>query len=434
MAEMFANIARVCATVLADSLVQGTAIAVMAFALVNILRNSDARSRFSVLLGAMLTLALLPCLRLVRTVNGSSDAAASLFRIAESWIPWIVLVWAICASMALLRVATGVLKLRRIRSRCAELPPEELGEEVAEAIRDSAGPRRVRVLVSAEVTVPSAIGFFRPAILLPRWVVEELPESELKHVVIHELSHLRRWDDWTNLAQKIVKALFFFHPAIWWMESRLSFEREAACDDAVLRSAADPKAYAQCLAHLAERSFLRRGLAMAQAAVSKVRQTSRRVARILSVGSTTAKPFGKYAASAAGVVAVGFVAILWTAPETVSFSSQVAVTSASYVARPTIAVPQPINAAWHETRTVPQVVSLKSEQKERKPARAARKMVVARHAPPDPQWFQTVAANHQVVTSSFVLVVQDEGQIAVWHVTTWQYQPSRVVRASQKTT
>jgi beta-lactamase regulating signal transducer with metallopeptidase domain len=40
----------------------------------------------------------------------------------------------------------------------------------------------------------------------------QLSPEEIKVILLHELAHLRRWDDWTNLAQKIVKAVFFFHP------------------------------------------------------------------------------------------------------------------------------------------------------------------------------------------------------------------------------
>jgi hypothetical protein len=105
----------------------------------------------------------------------------------------------------------------------------------------------------------------------------------LNQVVLHELAHLRRWDDWTNLAQKIVRALFFFHPAVWWIEKKLSLEREMACDDAVLAESASPRSYAECLVHLAEKSVLRRGVALAQAAVGKICQTSLRVAQILDV-------------------------------------------------------------------------------------------------------------------------------------------------------
>ena len=66
--------------------------------------------------------------------------------------------------------------------------------------------------ISEDVTVPAAIGFFRPAIVFPAGLLSQLSPDEIKVILLHELAHLRRWDDWTNLGQKIVKAVFFFHP------------------------------------------------------------------------------------------------------------------------------------------------------------------------------------------------------------------------------
>jgi hypothetical protein len=118
-------------------------------------------------------------------------------------------------------------------------------------------------------------------VILPRWTVEELSAEELNAVVLHEMAHLRRWDDWSNLAQKVIRALFFFHPAVWWLDSRLTLEREMACDDLVLAETSDARGYAECLVSMAEKNLFRRGLAMAQAAVGRLRHMSLRVARIL---------------------------------------------------------------------------------------------------------------------------------------------------------
>ncbi|PYY08222.1 MAG: hypothetical protein DMG61_24105, partial [Acidobacteria bacterium] len=137
--------------------------------------------------------------------------------------------------------------------------------------------RPVAVCVSVRLRVPTAIGFFQPRVVLPSWIMQELSVTELNTILLHELAHLKRWDDWTNLIQKILGALFFFHPAVWWIEKKLSLEREIACDDIVLEQMVSPRTYAECLISLAEKSFLRRGLLLAQAAVAGVRQFSIRV-------------------------------------------------------------------------------------------------------------------------------------------------------------
>ncbi len=160
----------------------------------------------------------------------------------------------------------------------------------------------------------------KPAIILPTWALQDLSPTELSAVVLHELAHLRRWDDWTNLAQSILGALFFFHPAIWWVGQGLSREREMACDDFVLASTSNPRAYAQCLVTVAEKSLLRRSLALAQAAVGRMQETAHRVARILDVQRPAATKVWKPAAlGVVSVAAIVCIASLSRAPKLIAF-------------------------------------------------------------------------------------------------------------------
>jgi len=194
--------------------------------------------------------------------------------------------WMAIASVGLTRVALGLCQIRGLRRNSSAIDSKVLAPETQLLIEEFRKSRPVSVLVSPRLDVPTAVGFFQPAVILPAWMVESLSMAasgaELHHAVLHELAHLRRRDDWTNLVQKLVKAVLFFHPGVWWVERKLSLDREMACDDAVLAQTASARAYAECLAHLAEKSFLRRKLALAQAAVDRVRQLSLRVARILN--------------------------------------------------------------------------------------------------------------------------------------------------------
>jgi hypothetical protein len=83
-----------------------------------------------------------------------------------------------------------------------------------------------------------------------------------------------------------------------------------ACDDAVIAETASPRAYAECLTHLAEKTLVQRSLALAQAALGRIRQTSLRVAQILDVnrprsGSRPWKPAALLVAAFALVCVVG---------------------------------------------------------------------------------------------------------------------------------
>jgi hypothetical protein len=125
---------------------------------------------------------------------------------------------------------------------------------------------------------------------------------------------------------------------VWWIEQKVSLEREMACDDAVLAETRSPRAYAECLTHLAERSFLRRRLALAQAAVSRVRQTSLRVAKILDVNRPRATTgVWRPAVSLIAVFAIACLASLARAPKLVAFAPGTPQASAGSVIQPAMA-------------------------------------------------------------------------------------------------
>jgi hypothetical protein len=193
--------------------------------------------------------------------------------------------------------------------------------------------KKVRVLsvrVSSGVEVPTAIGFFKPAIILPAWLLESTPADELRYILLHEFAHLRRRDDWTNLVQKVVQALFFFLPSVWWIERRLTLDREMACDDAVLANAGCARGYAECLAHIAEKSFMRRQMALVQAAVSRMRQLTLRVARILDTDRShvTSISMWKSAVPAVAVLATLCAVVTANAPTLVRFADRVPIEEA----------------------------------------------------------------------------------------------------------
>jgi hypothetical protein len=122
-----------------------------------------------------------------------------------------------------------------------------------------------------------AAGLSRPVILLPCRLVEELSTEELDQVGLHEVAHLARWDDWTNFAQKLFEAVFFFHPAVHGIGRQLDLEREIACDDWVIFRTGKPKPYAACLTRLVELTGRMDVPALAPGSWTTKKQISRRI-------------------------------------------------------------------------------------------------------------------------------------------------------------
>jgi TonB family protein len=113
------------------------------------------------------------------------------------------------------------------------------------------------VLQSDRVAVPIAIGFARPAVVLPTDLVERLDTDALDAIVTHEIAHLQRYDVWTNAIARIAQALLVLNPAAWFVMRRLAVEREIACDDWVINRTGTGEPLAQTLLAMATDSSRR---------------------------------------------------------------------------------------------------------------------------------------------------------------------------------
>jgi beta-lactamase regulating signal transducer with metallopeptidase domain len=267
-----------------DCLFAGTLIAFFAAAVSRFSRRQSSSLRFAVWFSALLGLAVSPFLSdaiWAHSGNASSGLSRAAIILPGSWAIYVFGLWSAIAGLLLIRVGIGLWRLHALRENFVPVDPDDLDESVRETLRHGPDRTSVPLFTSDRVKVPAAIGLIDPVVAVPHWALDELSSDELKQVLLHEMAHLRRRDSWTNLAQQVIKAALFFHPAVWWIERELSLEREMACDDAVLAQTASPRAYAECLKHIAERSLVRRTLALAQAVLGRVRQTSARVARIL---------------------------------------------------------------------------------------------------------------------------------------------------------
>jgi RND family efflux transporter MFP subunit len=105
----------------------------------------------------------------------------------------------------------------------------------------------VEVRSSPDLLEPGVIGFFRCVLLLPEGILERLTPPQLKAIVAHELSHIRRRDNLTAALHMLVETVFWFYPLVWWIGARLLQERERACDEAVLGLGNEPGAYADAI-------------------------------------------------------------------------------------------------------------------------------------------------------------------------------------------
>ena len=316
-----------------DSLVEGSVIAGVGALILRMTPRQNAAARFTVWFSTLLAIAGLPFIAASaphRIVSAAITRPA--VSVPESWAVYLFAAWVLMAGYSLLGVARAAWHLRTLRKGCAPIDASELDPALQETLRRYRMKQPVQLCTSDQVKVPTAIGLLKPTVVIPRWVMHELSAVELNQILLHELAHLRRRDDWTNLIQQVVRALFFFHPAVWWIENKIALEREMACDDAVLAETDSPRAYAECLAHLAEKSFVHRSLALAQAALGRIRQTSLRVAEILNVNRPKRNTVAwKPAVSLVAGFAIAFAVVDARAPRLIGFGADAFHPASSHV-------------------------------------------------------------------------------------------------------
>ena len=296
---------------------EGAVLAACVFLFLRFLPRLSAAARSVIWLNVFVLLLLL---HFVPAFAGRASAAAGHIPAVHLDLRWslgVVALWLALSIWRAVQLLHGMMHLRRLAVRAVPLQSDP---ELQVLLADAPGSRTARLCTSEEVARPSVLGFFRPRILVPPELVEALSPQELQQVVLHEMEHLRRADDWTNLFQKIGLVLFPLNPVLMWVERRLCAERELACDDRVVRSSAGRKAYALCLTRLAEFSILRRSFSLVLGAWERRPELVRRVHRILRqpVRSMGRKP-AIFATGSVLAGALGCALALSHSPQLVSF-------------------------------------------------------------------------------------------------------------------
>src|SRR5450755_551339 len=320
-------VAQVFAERILNTAVEGVLLVGMVWLLLRVIGRQNSGTRFAIWLVALVALVALPFLSGSRIAGIGSEtfSTANLswkLNLSSSWAYYLFGAWGVGASICLGGLIVGLWRLHQIRRQCVEVDLSTLDSEISDLLREFRSRRPVKLCVSSDVSSPAAIGFFRPVIVFPAGLLSQLSVEEIRVILLHELAHLRRWDDWTNLGQKIVKAVLFFHPAVWWIESRLTLEREMACDDIVLAEISSPRAYASSLISFAEKLRDVRSVALAQSLLSRVCQMSLRLAHILDTKRTSRNGPWKPVLGVSCALAVLIFGAAPYAPRVVAFQPQ----------------------------------------------------------------------------------------------------------------
>ena len=249
---------------------QGAVLGLLAWGSLGLLRSASAKARYGLACGFLVLMVAAPVLTFlglqqpapaeVATLTMNLQAGAAipasqplvhrLKATLDPSLPWLLAGWALGVLLLSTRFLGSWVRVQRLRRLSATPVPTEWHLVLSRLCRELRLSRTVRLLQSAAVEVPTALGWLRPVILLPVCALTGLAPLQLEAVLAHELAHIRRGDFLVNLLQSFVEVLLFYHPAVWWLSGRIRAERELCCDDVAAALCGDPLLLARALTEL----------------------------------------------------------------------------------------------------------------------------------------------------------------------------------------
>jgi|GEM_PF-5433155 len=186
-----------------------------------------------------------------------SRTSRNLLEIRHSLSRWsspLAQCYLIAVGLMFLRIGHGMWKTNTLRWNAIPIARSNL-LQTAKRTADRIGLVTTPALAWCEETsTPIVVGLLRPMILLPAAMIGGLTTQQLESILAHEMAHIRRFDIWVSLLQRIIESAFFFHPAVWFVSRQVDIEREKVADDVALRAGCDPTEFADSLLRMAELS------------------------------------------------------------------------------------------------------------------------------------------------------------------------------------
>jgi len=237
----------------------------------------------------------------VRMSGGTIDATdgAGSQAVVVPWAGAIVFALAAGVALRLMRLVRGLARLRRWRQGAAAAEDRLDAAAIAGAERDAGTTARLRL--THEIDVPATYGTWRPIVLLPQRMLS-LPPASQCDVLRHELRHVRRGDWSRALAEELIAALLWFHPAVAWLRSRIRLARELVVDAEVVARTGERRRYLETLLAFAQAD----GVPPPAAALFSPPHLESRVDALMKEDTMTrARTWAALAASAAAVALAG---------------------------------------------------------------------------------------------------------------------------------
>jgi beta-lactamase regulating signal transducer with metallopeptidase domain len=408
---------------LANSVWRGTLLVAVTALALRVFKRTTAAERYCVWFAVLLVTAAAPIVQTLgawRAASGPSTAQQmgvsafvdSVPRVLAPDASWAITpISAVPQPLLLAWLVVGLLLMLRLGLRCWSAlklkrdsyePVGEFAGALTEWEQRLQTSRLSPTRMSERMKSPVAIGWARPAVVLPEDCELRASRDEVELLWRHEQAHLARRDDWTQFVAESVCAALWFHPAVYWIKRELTHERELACDEAVLNSGVEASAYARALGRWAERTALGELPVGAMGIGRSESQIIRRIEMLLSPSRIFRTGGARWTFAAGLATAVGLSALLAVAGPVV-IKAQSPVEPVVAVETP-VRVEMPVEVEARFEAVVPPVprvkptVALMSQAVPVPPVAPVAPVAPTPPAPPSPaaEESQEAMADHQV--------------------------------------
>jgi len=143
------------------------------------------------------------------------------------------LIWASIFSALILITSWQLVRFKRVMQKASNATTQDylLLQSAQNTLEIS---QTIPLLYSSQISSPLTLGLFKPAIILPKGIEQQLTEKQLILVLLHELAHIQRRDILWNWLAYGITLLHWFNPLIWLASKRMKADMEMACDAKVL--------------------------------------------------------------------------------------------------------------------------------------------------------------------------------------------------------
>ncbi|MFC1758290.1 M56 family metallopeptidase, partial [Planctomycetota bacterium] len=159
---------------------------------------------------------------------------------------------------AIVALQVGLIAIRRhslTRQLSKSTPASNADQAQLDLLRKRLKIRRRVRLCRGDASVPLVTGVVKPLIILPwKTTSDGGSEAKLDHILLHELSHIKRCDLVWAWIPETTRILFFFHPVVYQISREAKLYREAVCDQTVVQAEGSAKAYAKTLMTFIQKS------------------------------------------------------------------------------------------------------------------------------------------------------------------------------------